>query len=297
MEFCGLGRVTEVDVESRNPLVRARVQGWLTALDQRKDAVLSRLSTRLAVGAPGEQVAARLLMSDPEGAALVAGRSRDAAAYRLALLGCGLSETTLNCRALTVQGWAQLDPDDARPWMRLMSGAMARRDEAAALEALEQVLQRHKLSPTRALLGAVMPAYAGSDDPEGLGLATVDIIGREAAILGADSLGFSRYCTAEGVKDASRRERCERMARWQFKHADSVLDAEIALGIADRVGLPAEQRPFTREQLRRGREKLFDETLRTSGYDCASLARVAGWPAQFGQHSELQMALQAAAER
>lgn len=297
---CGVGRVTRQQAESWNPIARTDLALKMRALDQRGEAAMSRLSARLAVGADREQVAARMLMGDREGAAAIATRSQDAAAYRLALLGCAGekdSPSAPSCRGLTAQAWARLDPGDAAPWLQLMGEAMQRRDEAAATEALEQVLQRRRRSPSRPLVLAADAGRAGVDDEVGLGLAVVRVVGMDAALPDAGPMALGRYCAVTAVKEEARRARCERLARWQFAHADSVMDGMLADSIADRVGLPADQRPFTREQLKRGLEALTEQSLRFSGFDCASLAQVAQWPALFSRQGELQMALQAVVQR
>lgn len=296
IDICGVGRVTRQQVENPNLIERGQLMAKLYLLDRRKDAAKSQLSARLAAGSDREQVAARLLMDDPEGGALIAQRTTDAAAYRLALQGCGKTSEAPSCRGLTVQAWARLDPEDARPWLQLMAEAANRRDDAAAAQALEQVLQRHKRSSTRTLAPVVVGAHASVDDAVGLGLATVEVIGREAAFLDMSGPSF-RYCSVEAVKEPARRARCESLALWQFKHADSVLDGMMAVAVADRVGLPAEQRPYTRQQLNDGLRRLADDALHVASLDCAGLARTADWSVKQMQGNELQQALRAVAPR
>lgn len=294
-EICGLGRVSQRELENGNPLLMAKAALAAQALERRKDTALSRLSARLAAGPDRDQVAARLLMGDAQGAALIAARSTDATAYRLALMSCWKSPDASNCQALTTQAWARLDAEDARPWLYLMGEAMRRPDEASATEALEQVLQRRKLSPSRALVPSIDGAGASVGDAVGLGLAILDVIGREAAMPDPSGMGMLRYCSAEALKSGSRRPRCERLARWLFEHADSVMDGLVAVRIADGVGMPAGQRPYAREQLNEGLRRLADESMQDLGMSCAGIARAAEWPARAARRSELQQALQAAA--
>lgn len=296
LEVCGLGKVSRQEAENWSPQEMGRATAVMQALEHRKTAALSHLSARLAAGSDNEQVAARLLMGDVEGAALIGARSTDAAAYRLALIGCGQSQAAPSCGALSVQGWAGRDPEDARPWLQLVSKAVSEHDEAEAARALEQALLRGKRSPSLVLIPVVVRVQAGVDDAVGLGLAMVEIIGREFALSVQSDLGVAGYCSAAALSDASRRPRCEQLARWQFEHADSALDAMLAVGLADRVGMPADQRPYTREQLKRGMQRRQEESLQMlAGLDCASLARMAGWSTRFAQHNELRQVLQAAA--
>ncbi|MFG6415261.1 hypothetical protein ACG02S_15295 [Roseateles sp. DC23W] len=297
MEVCGLGRVTQREMKRWNPIEMLKAKAQMDALERRKDAVLSQLSARMAVGSDGERVAARLLMADVEGAALIAARTQDATAYRLALLSCRGRETSASepsCRGLTAQAWSRLDPQDAAPWLWLMGDAVNRGDDVAAHEAMEQVLQRQRRSSSRPLLTAVRRASASAADADavGLGMAMVEVVGRDYALFDVSSLGVSRYCKAQAVRNDSRRAHCERLVRWQFKQAQDLMDAGVALAIADRVGLPADQRPYTREQLNQAQQKMTDESVHLLGLDCGSLARAADLPARLLDVSELERALQ-----
>ena len=93
------------------------------------------------------------------------------------------------------------------------------------------------------------------------------------------------------VKDEPRRVVCERVARWQFEHADSLIDGMVAAGIAERVGLPPEQRPYTRKQLGEAMQRLADQAGREFGPDCNSLRNMALIPAKLVQQNELEAAL------
>lgn len=279
-------------MQAWNPVQMAQAAAVAQAMDLRKEAALSRLSARLAAGSDHDQVAARVLMGDAEGAALIAGRSADAAAYRLAFMACEASPGTAGCQALTLQGWSRLDPEDARPWLHRLDDAMRRRDDAAATDALEQVLQRHRLSPSRVLVPLIDKARESVDDAVGLGLATIDIVGREAAMPDTSAMGLLRYCSAEALANPARRAGCEWLVRWQFRHADSVLGGLMAVSIADRLGLPADQRPYTRERLNEGLRRLADESAQELGMSCAGIARAADWATLAAQRTELETALQ-----
>lgn len=298
-EFCGQGQVTKAEFDKRDDALRNKVLGWMQALEQRSGTARSRLATRLAAGTDRQQVAARLMMGDADGAAHIAQRSGDAAAYRLALLGCRRWDggKLPACRGLTVEAWARLDPQDARPWIHLMTDAQKLRDEAAMSRAVDEALQRRLQGSSSPLLETVFSAGGSVGDPEGMGLLAVEVIGQDAALPKSEVLALLRFCSPEGVKDAARRDRCERLARWQLSQADDLMDAEVGLTIADRVDLPGEQRPFTREQLKRGQAWMVDESARLSGYDCASLRRISDWTARRVQLGELKTVLRGVVER
>ncbi len=293
VEICGLGRVSRREAERWNPVELMKAKAHMDALDRRKDAAMSRLSARLAAGSDSERVAARLVMRDAEGAAAIAARSSDAAAYRLGLMGCRghTGQSAPSCQGMTPQGWLQLAPDDASAWINLAADAMAKRDEAAATEAIEQMLQRYSRSASRPLLQVIHGVRDRTDDAVGLGMAVVEIIGVEAAMPGLIPSAMSRYCSAKAVKDEARRARCERVARWEFEHAESLFDAAVAINIADKVGIPLDQRPYTQEQLTRAQAWWIAQADKHIGMDCARMALAADMPALLSQKHELQAAL------
>lgn len=299
IEVCGVGRVTRQQVEAWSALEEAGMKAKAQVLDRRRQAVLSQLSARLAAGSDSQRVAARLLMDDVEGAAHVAARSSDGAAYRLARLGCSRWDAAQapSCRSLTTQAWRQLNPQDARPWADLMVEAWRRKDEGAAAQALDEMLLRRPQGSGSPLLDALVSARGVVVDDEALGLLVVEVIGRDAAFPREELGAFSRYCSAERLKIPAHAQRCERLARWQLAHAADLTDAMLATALADRAGLPAAQRPFTREQLQLGQERFLAHSLAVIGPDCRSLRRTVDWAARRVELGELRMALQAAADR
>lgn len=298
IDICGVGRIDVVQMLSWGPTEMLKAKAQADALERRRDAELSRMSARLAAGSASERVAARLLMKDVEGAALLAAGSGDAAAYRLALRGCRSprdKHEAPSCQGLTAQGWLRLDPDDARAWLGVMEEAMNRSDSEAAVQAMEQALRRDMRGSRNPLLTAIAGMPAGSD-ALGRGLAAQDISVNEVMMADFPFLHLGSHCRRDALKDPARRERCERIARWQLAQADNLSDAEGALNLADRLGVPVDQRPYTREQLKQGR-RIIDSMVGSVGFDCDSLARTAAWPGRLVQRSELQWALSAAPGR
>jgi len=115
LEVCGIGHVTPkvlqrwlADIVGAKAWVQARE----AELEGRADAGLVSVAARLAAGGERQQVAARLLMSDVEGAAMLAERGGDAMAYQMALKACGKSTAgggAPSCARLSGQRWAVLE--------------------------------------------------------------------------------------------------------------------------------------------------------------------------------------------
>lgn len=299
IEVCGIRRISKREVEGWSPAEHDEMAAKLYGLAPRRDAALNQLSARLAAGSDHERVAARLVMNDAEGAAHIAARSGDAAAYRLALLGCrraGATEAAPGCRGMTAQAWAKLDAQDARPWAELMAEAWQRNDEVAATQALEEMLRRRPRGTNNPLLEVMFNARGAVADVEAQGLLTMEMFDRDSAGPDNKLSVLLPYCSAERVKDQQRRTRCERLARWQFEHGQDLMDAIVAKVIADLVGIPEEQRPFTSDQLQLAQQRFRKQIGPLMGYDCATLRRVSEWTGKRVQLGELKMALQGASD-
>jgi hypothetical protein len=300
MEICGYGRVTKAEAEAamahrdRQPAWLERVKAVLT---QRPNQGLSQLSARLAVGSDAERVAGRLIMDDVEGAAAIAAQSRDAAAYRLGLAGCGFGERSggaPSCQGLSIQGWIERDPADARPWLSLAGRSASKHNEAAVGEALAEALKRPKLSSSEPLMPVAMKvAQVVVTDRVELGRLSLDVMGQQAAMSDWSVTALASYCGPAGIKDGQRLPLCRQLAVKLMDGADNFMEAQVAQSVADRVGVPAEQRRYDKATLTAAQQRFIELTThdKAFGLDCASFGRVANLFAERTERGELQMAL------
>ncbi|WP_394511233.1 hypothetical protein [Roseateles sp. DXS20W] len=248
--FCGARRVS-VDELKRWAADRTRGRDEARRLEAQMQvagkAGLVRASARLAMGSERQQVAARLLMRDQEGAAALAERSLDVQAYQMALSACrgmGGSGAGPACARLSIQRWAELDPTDARPWLRLMREAHLRQDAAGVAAALAEAASRPRWSRASSLLEGQLLAVADAVPDAGeLGNALVQAIGFDAAMDDTwDVLVLSsRACKGEALRDANRAAHCRALAPRILAQTYDLGEARAAQALADRVGVPREQ--------------------------------------------------------
>ncbi|WP_156391608.1 MULTISPECIES: hypothetical protein [unclassified Roseateles] len=294
-EFCGVRRVPA------NELRRWKADPvWgKTQLQQIEDqrerisaAGLARISARLAAGNDRQQVAARLLMQDRDGAALLAERSTDAQAYQMALTACAWPRRdTPNCARLNPGRWAQLDPLDARPWMRMMQAAQSRKDQAAVDSALAQAAARPGLSRGSFLLEALAVAAADAvPDAAELGQALAVVIGIDAAMPGFDMGAPGRACRGEALNDATRLAHCRTVARQALASATDLGDAQMAQKLADRTGVPPNQQAYDAVTLKAAEERFHARALDLD-VDCESMRRLKQLSAERAASGDLAMAM------
>lgn len=296
LEVCGVRRVPADELRRWKADAGLRETAMKT-VDERMqrigDAALARIAARLAAGNERQQVAARLLMQDRDGAALLAGRSSDAQAYQMALTACGgPGGETPHCARLTPQRWAELDPSDARPWLRLMDAAQQHQDAAGVAAALAEAAARPGLSRGQFLLERQAVAVADAmPDAAGIGNAWVAIIGMDAAMPVFDLGAPLRACRGDALRDVTRLAHCRALARQVLANATDLGEASVAQKLADRVGVPREQQAHDAATLKAAQDRYVERALTDIGADCAALQRLKRLSTERAAMGELGMAL------
>lgn len=296
LEVCGFGRLT-VDLLQSWLADMAGARAWMQAreaeLERRVNAGLAQIAARLAAGGERQQVAARWLMGDVEGAAALAERSSDAVAYQMGLKACGpLAQASApSCARLSVQRWAALDPSDARPWLRLLARAHERSDRAAVDAALAEAAARPQLSRGDNLLEAQVAPLAGLlpdvvDRHQGL----MKVMSMDSAALDFEYLALHRSCRGDALQRPQRLEQCRQVARQVLAGATGLNEAMMAQKTAEVVGVPPAQQAYDAATLKAAQRAFSDRTLEF-GLDCASMARASDLLAQRATQGELAQAL------
>lgn len=296
LQVCGVGHVPAAELRRwRAEPAWGEVQAERLSQEMAQvgKQALAKIAARLAAGNDRQQVAARLLMQDRDGAALLAERSRDAQAYQMALMACGgPGGDTANCARLTPQRWAALDPSDARPWLRLMDAARQRKDAAGVDAALAEAAARPRFSRVHGLLAAEVVAVADAvPDLGGVGHALMAVLGMDLAMTGFDMALPVRVCKGGALADATRLAHCRAFARQALAGATDLLEASVAQTLADRVGVPRDQQPLDAATIKAARERLGDLTIAAVGMDCAAMQRTTQFARDVASRGELAFAL------
>ncbi len=171
--------------------------------------------------------------------------STDPATYAVALRACrhdslgpGLPG---QCRLLTVERWAQIDPDNAVPWFHLLAEAMARHDDAAAEEALYRAsTARSSRLYGDALLATAEPTLTvGFPGMDGVRAAT-EIAGIEQAWAFPDyDAVIEQLCSKAAVRDSNRRQTCDALATMLLDRGSTFVERGVALRLGRQLGWDA----------------------------------------------------------
>ena len=205
---------------------------------------------RLAEGATARDSLARM-----------ASTTRDPLVYSLAFNTCGqLRAAEGACQLLNPEQWAKLDPDNATPWLYVLSQAAQRRDTATQSEALFRI-STSKLSDQHffALPGLVLEHMPGDDAtmPGALTLAS-EAIGVVAAWSLPGYEVLYDLCKASALRDANRRQTCGAVAELLVEHSDTLLERSVGITLGKRLAWPDE-----RVERLRGEQAAYMESFGT----------------------------------
>lgn len=295
VEVCGVRHVPAEELRRwKADPARGKAQAEQVEAQQQRigEAGLALIAARLAAGNEHQQVAARLLMQDREGAALLAERSRDPLAYQLALKACRWhGEGAPSCGRLNARRWAELDPSDARPWLRIIGEEEERKNAPGVEAALAQALASTRLSRGDYLLEAQAVAVADAvPDAAQLGHALVGAIGMDQTMPGMDMP--LRACRADALKDSTRAEQCRTLAKWVLASTRDLLEADLAQRLADRLGVPREQQAHDATTLKAARDRSTTRAIENVvDTGCAGMRRAKQFSAERAASGDLAMAL------
>lgn len=294
-EVCGVGWVSMDDEAAARAEIDAR-------LGPARDRLLARLA---ADDRDWVRLGALRLRPDADAAgvalelARAASASSDPAVYAMALQACQDAPDPA-CQMLRPERWAQLDPDNARPWLALFEAAGRRGDGAARQEALFRIAAaRRSGAGLASLAGPILDAADARPTSQAAALLlAVQALDQDAAVPRAAYVGLEQACQGDALKDANRLQTCGAVAELFANRGESMLEHGVGVAIGSRVGWTAE-----RVALETGQADAFLDSVRPEpgfddNLDCAAVAqRIDGlrqwastdeqtryrrWVAQFG---------------
>lgn len=295
--MCGIGHVPAEEIRRLldDPDADSRWQRQQAVLMQRGDAALARLAMRLSSGSDRQQVPARLLVGDVNGAALLAAPSADAVAYQMALSACMphiAGAEAPRCGQLSAQRWAQLDPADARPWLHLLDAARRRGDEAAVDVALAEVAARTKLSRGFGVLESQLASIIDTEtDDAARGHALIKVIGIDAAMVSYDLPSLMKACDTTHPAHARRLPLCRAAASQLLAASSNLMEAMLAQKLADRMGVPASAQAHDAATLKAAGDALGEASVAVVGFDCASMVKMTRFSRERAEKGELAQGL------
>lgn len=269
-------------------------------LQWEQEARVLRTRSIEALAASGDEMARLLglfLQDDRAGVAALAGRSTDARVYaqgwHLCAAGPAKGQAPAACQQLSLRRWAQLEPDNAWPWMELAGAARERHDHAGEAEALYQASQARRVDGGWGLLSSGLAEHLPDDaSPGGRSMLLMEVFGREMGMPRLAPMAAARACGAEQLRDANRRQVCGTLAGLLMREGRGLLDVAVGIGMGERLGLPEREMPVTRAALKLAQEQAGPQFPPERLMSCEGLRYWDGWLRELGREGEWR-ALQA----
>jgi len=244
IEVCGAGRVALQSEETSFAAVARLNAGtedqWLSALrnsgDLRARAAGLYFEDTLAPGKPTSAEA----NDNREALVQLALGTSEPSVYATALAMCKSLKTSKppeDCRQLTAEHWAQLDPENVVPWLMVANEASQKSD---GLE--ESIAFRHAAAATRAdsyatsLYAFAAPELPADASPLSRSFLATEAIGVEAAMPIFEYGYLNRRCSAEALRSDDVHMECAEIASLLVNHGPSVMDLGIGTSIGSRLG-------------------------------------------------------------
>ena len=190
---------------------------------------------------------------------LLAIETSDPVVYALALSQCGdhgYNMAVGPCQGLSWEHWANIDPDNAVPWLAIAAKAGNSGDRQRVEEAL-----------AKASMASHFDTYSSTVSAIALGALPRDIAPLDQAVAGADVisvLGFSvtgvdiaaTLCSDIAVQAPTRRLQCTSIANELADSGTTLLDLAAALNLARRLGFPKDRQAELQNEQRNGARAL-----------------------------------------
>jgi hypothetical protein len=145
------------------------------------------------------------------------------------------------CQGLSWEHWANIDPDNAAPWLAIAGKAASSGDQQGA----ELAFAKASTASHYDTYGSIVDFIALSSLPR-------DFAALEKAAAGADvtlALGINipttdivaKLCSDTAIQEPKRKEQCTVVATDLARSGTSLIDVLVAANLAKRLGLPRDR--------------------------------------------------------
>ncbi len=208
----------------------------------------------------------------------------DVSTYAAALYACG-SVKSGACTTLSYLHWAEMEPDNAAPWLMAAGEADIRKDNAALINALKRAANAKNYDERIPPLASIL----SSDLVQSQTPLEQSIIATELKNIGS-IVGFQKiagtlsYCAPAGILEEGRRAMCDALAAKLAEKDETTSGALIASKIGEKLGWSAERLQPLKDELDISVGQNFVTEIDSNKYTCENLVK-------FNQASQSSLAL------
>jgi hypothetical protein len=222
-DLCGYGRIKQDAVEG----IRADAR-------ESADKTFSRLKGRLAASRdPREAALGLYLQRSTDTLVKLASGSRDPQVYALAFLSCSYG-TGGACALLSAEQWADIEPDNAVPWLLIAS---ATRNGVARDEAVYRASAAQRFDPRFPnFLGLLQLPDIRGQAPQTRSVLAEDLLGMQITLPSLPYSPFFRFCNFPAVADASHIDVCNNLAKLFLERDRTMIGFGVGVKLAQSAG-------------------------------------------------------------
>ena len=224
--------------------VGALVQVWGLLDDQRQsEAGEDVVSCSDSSNCPSAMAAQATMTGLADQLARMAQSTSDPRLYSLAFKTCRSSPSAAACVALSAQQWARIDPGNSAPWLYVLDEATSRNDASGVDDALFQMASATRHDDRYFSVAGEISGHVDRTDISALAtyVAAIGALGVTAAHAWP-LMPVAQACGTESLRDANRRQLCQRLAQMLVDRSDTMMMASIGDRIGRRLGWPEERR-------------------------------------------------------
>lgn len=220
----------------------------------------------------------------------IAVTGKDAGAYQIAFLACNSADAagaSGGCAQLSARQWAQLEPENAQPWLFIAGEAARQSQPSLVAEALYRASQAPRDDSHWNLYAKMLDASAlqgqGADVRTDV---TFAAFGMTIAGHFAPFQPVFSYCAADALADPNRRQVCDDLAHLFAERSDTLIGMVVAIKLGERLGWPAVRLDEMRDA-RDAASQLAAERVGSDPESCASQERQREFIVQMLAHGEM----------
>jgi hypothetical protein len=259
-----VARVTE-------PAISRWKRSLATSEDPRRQAIGLALTNARPRRSPGDEPSKDTPVNNS--LVLLAIGTDDPAIYALAINQCwdwnngGYAMAAGPCEGLSWEHWANIDPDNAIPWLWIAAKA----ERAGDQQGIEEALAKASSAPGIQEYGSALSALATGALPGDVSPLEEAVAGAEVISIfpGGAPVAIMSLCSETAIQQSARKEQCSAITTSLAKQGSTLIDLVLASRLADRLGFPEETRTALSAEAKNARATITNSPnpWRTTGPD------------------------------
>lgn len=225
-------------------VMQPAISGWITSLVTSEDPRRRAIGLALENAHPGAPADRGKDTRVNNSLVLLAIESNDPVIYALALSECGdLDQASGPCQAISWEHWANIDPDNAVPWLGIAAKASSSGDQQGVDHALAMASTASRFDEYASVVSAIaLSALPRDISPLGRAVAGGDVFSSLGSLGAPPNMGITEtLCSDTAIQQPTRKQQCTGIANDLADKGSTGFDVVVALILTKRLGFSADR--------------------------------------------------------